>query len=121
MPEVLMDIPFPDRSIQTIFVPRGAPTTPKGYTRLLHEYNNLNEEYKMLTQQLQDSVKSYQEQISQNATVMNEMQETINNLKTQLMEKIPGHGTSLQVCLLSIFFSFLVSYFSYVLFVFFSI
>ncbi|XP_046850822.1 coiled-coil domain-containing protein 18-like [Xenia sp. Carnegie-2017] len=76
-----------DRSIQTIFVPRGAPTTPKGYTRLLHEYNNLNEEYNMLTQQLQDSVKSYQEQISQNATVMNEMQETINNLKTQLMEK----------------------------------
>ena len=67
-------------------MPRPTPTTPKGYTRLLHEYNNLNEEYNTLTQQLQDNVKSYQEQISENAAVMNDMQETINNLRSQMMD-----------------------------------
>ena len=67
-------------------MPRPTPTTPKGYTRLLHEYNNLNEEYNTLTQQLQDNVKSYQEQISENAAVMNDMQDTINNLRSQMMD-----------------------------------
>ena len=78
-----------DRSVQTSSrrrAPRPTPTTPKGYTRLLHEYNNLSEEYNTLTQQLQDNVKSYQEQISENAKVMNEMQETINTLRSQMMD-----------------------------------
>lgn len=62
------------------------PTTPKGYTRLLHEYNNLSEEYDTLTQQLQENVKSYQEQIQENASVMNEMKDTINKLRSQLID-----------------------------------
>ena len=39
-----------------------------------------------LEQELQDSVKKYQQEASQNATVMNEMQETINSLRWQLLE-----------------------------------
>jgi methyl-accepting chemotaxis protein len=78
-------------------MPRPTPTTPKGYTRLLHEYNNLNEEYSTLTQQLQENVKSYQEQISENAGIMNEMQETINNLRSQLTDGCASGRISTQV------------------------
>jgi predicted RNase H-like nuclease (RuvC/YqgF family) len=78
-------------------MPRPTPTTPKGYTRLLHEYNNLNEEYSTLTQQLQENVKSYQEQISENAGIMNAMQETINNLRSQLTDGSASGRISTQV------------------------
>ncbi|XP_028393962.1 uncharacterized protein LOC114518209 isoform X2 [Dendronephthya gigantea] len=96
-----------DRSVQTSRrrAPRPTPTTPKGYTRLLHEYNNLQEEYNTLTQQIQDNVKSYQEQISENATVMNEMQETINGLRSQMIDGNAGGRISPQPLISSLMFT----------------
>lgn len=76
---------FPSaRSVQTDkLLSRSSRTTPRGYTQLLHEYNNLNESFNKLQQQLEEDVKTYKQQTSQNAVIMNEMQETINNLRWQ--------------------------------------
>lgn len=64
------------------------------YGKLLREYNDLSEGYEALKKHLEDETKFHQEQTSQNAAVMADMQETINRLQSQLDDVLGGRPYS---------------------------
>jgi len=64
------------------------------YGKLLKEYNDLAEGYEALKKHLEDETKFHQEQTSQNAAVMADMQETINRLQAQLDDVLAGRPYS---------------------------
>jgi predicted nuclease with TOPRIM domain len=64
------------------------------YSNLLREYNDLAEGYEKLKKHFDEETKFHQEQTSQNARVMADMQETINNLKLQLSDALAGRSIS---------------------------
>ncbi|KAK3732288.1 hypothetical protein QZH41_014424 [Actinostola sp. cb2023] len=66
------------------------------YSKLLKEYNDLTEGYETLKKHLDEETKFHQEQTSQNAAIMADMQETINNLKMQLDDVLAGRSYSMR-------------------------
>ena len=64
------------------------------YSKLLKEYNDLADGYEKLKKQFEQEMKFHQEQTSQNATVMADMQDTINSLKLQLNDALAGRSLS---------------------------
>lgn len=64
------------------------------YGKLLKEYNDLAEGYEALKKHLEDETKFHQEQTSQNAALMADMQETINRLQAQLDDVLGGRPYS---------------------------
>lgn len=64
------------------------------YGKLLKEYNDLAEGYETLKKHLDEETKFHQEQTSQNAAIMADMQDTINKLKAQLDDVLAGRPYS---------------------------
>ena len=58
------------------------------------EHNDLTESFERVRQHLDEETKFHQEQTSQNAAVMAEMQDTINQLKEQLADALLGRSPS---------------------------
>lgn len=63
------------------------------YTKLLKEYNDLAEGYETLKKHLEEETKFHQEQTSQNAAIMVDMQDTINKLQSQLDDVLQGRSS----------------------------
>lgn len=64
------------------------------YAKLLKEYNDLAEGYETLKKHLEEETKFHQEQTSQNAAIMVDMQDTINKLQSQLDDILQGKSVS---------------------------
>ncbi|XP_032227356.2 uncharacterized protein LOC5503188 isoform X2 [Nematostella vectensis] len=75
------------------------------YVKLLKEYNDLAEGYESLRRHMDEETKFHQEQTSQNAALMAEMQDTINQLRLQLADAMAGRTGSPARASSSIMFS----------------
>lgn len=73
------------------------------YTKLLKEYNDLAEGYETLKKHLEEETKFHQEQTSQNAAIMVDMQDTISKLQSQLDDVLQGRSSRVSQTFFQIF------------------